>query len=352
MARGNQPKVRRKTRWVAQPYRDHANQPAVLMVHKVINAEEIRQAEGDFEANPEFALQVYSTIPLDSDHTTLCEYLYQEINSEPSMSFEIYSPQPNVFACVEHHRREIAHRKTATLGVGFFPGIAKAVPNRSTWLPQGLLLVITSHSYREGVRAPDYDETGPLWVNFNRSFPLKAKVDMRSRLVWVRPTGYNPSEVEDSDISPEGEEIIVRRCRHIYYLLQKLHFVLKQSYNDVGGFDYGLNEDEGDSDSQNQQPALEMIESWQSKTNSYPRDDFSVQLASEEAILIKSKAADVEPDLQYIIYISFTHTSSQLPSIALAFTAAIIENLPRGKTINFEFYSVSSQPLSAILDLH
>lgn len=94
------------------------------MVDKVINTEEIREAGEDFEENPEFALQIYSTLPLDSDHTALCEYLSREISSWPSMSFEIYSPQPDVFACVEHQRREIAHRKTTTPGEEFFPGTA------------------------------------------------------------------------------------------------------------------------------------------------------------------------------------------------------------------------------------
>ncbi|EEA26607.1 hypothetical protein TMatcc_005118 [Talaromyces marneffei ATCC 18224] len=271
------------------------------------------------------------------------------------MSFEIYSPQPDVFACVEHQRREIAHRKTTTPGEGFFPGIAKVVPNRSTWLLQGLLFLITSNSYREGFRAPDYeDETGPLWVSFNRSFPVKAKVDVRSRLLWVPPTGYNPSAVEESDISPEREEIMVKTCRHTYYPLKELHFVLMQSYisDDDDGFDYGLDDDEGDPDLLNQLPASEIIELWQLKANSYPYDDFPMQLAAEGPILIKPKMANGEPDLQYVIYVSFAHISSQLPSIALAFTAAIIENLPRGKTVNFEFHSASSQSLSAILASH
>ncbi|KUL81273.1 hypothetical protein ZTR_09648 [Talaromyces verruculosus] len=324
------------------------------MTHQVINAREIREAGEDFTANPEFALQVYSTLPLDSDHTALCEYLSREIGSWPSMSFEIYSPQPDVFACVEHQRREIAHRKNVSPGEGFFPGIAKAVPKLSTWLPQGLLVVITSHSYREAFRAPDYeDETGPLWVTFNRSFPLKAKVDEHSRLLSVPLAGYNPSAVEESDISPEREEIMVEKCRHTYYPLHELEYVLKRSYiNDDGGFDYGLDDDEGSPDLLNQLPAPEIIESWQLKANSYPCDDFSVQSPTEGAVLIRSKVTNIEPDLQYNIYVSFAHTSSQLRSIVQAFTAGIIENIPRGKTINFEFHSASSQSLSAILALH
>lgn len=323
---------------------------------QVINAQEIRGAGEDFAANPQFAAQIYSTLPLDSDYTVLCEYLYREIDTRPSMSFEIYSPQSDVFACVEHQRREIAHRKTTILGEGFFPGIAKAVPNESNRLPQGFLLVITSHSYRDGFRAPEYeDETGPLWVSFNRSFPPKAKVDEHSRLLWVPPAmGYYPSAVEECDISPEREEIMVQKCRQTYHPFRKLNTVLRLSHINNGhfDFDYGLNDDEGDPDSVNQLPALEIIESWQLKAGSFPHDDFSVRSPAEGVILMTSRLVDAEPDLQYIIYFSFAHTSGQLSSIAKAFTTAIIKNLPRGKTINFEFHSASSQCLSFILASH
>lgn len=340
--------------WIANPYQDHASQPAVLMMAKLINAEEIREAGEDFVANPQFALQVYSTVSLDSDYIALCQYLSREIHDWPSISFEIYSPQPDVFACVEHQRQEIFHRKTTTPGEGLFPRIAKAVTNDSTSLPQGLLFVITSHSYRDGFRAPKYeDETGPLWVSFNRSFPLKAKADLRSRLLWVPPTGYNPSAVEESDISPEREEIMVQTCRQTYYPFKDLHFVLRRSYiNDDYEFDYGLDDDEGDPDSLNQLPSSETIESWQSNVNSRHHHDFSLKSSAGELILIKSNLADTEPDLQYVIYVSFAHTSSQLPSIAQAFAAAITENLPLGKTIHFEFHSASSQCLSVILASH
>lgn len=189
--------------------------------------------------------------------------------------------------------------------------------------------------------------------NFQQEFPLKAKVDEHSRLLSVPLAGYNPSAVEESDISPEREETMVEKCRNMYDLLHELYYVLMRSYiNDDGGFDYGLDDDEGSPDLLNQLPAPERIESWQLKANSYPCDDFSVQSPTEGVVLIRSKVANIELDLQYIIYISFTHTSSQLPSIVQAFTAAIIENIPHGKTINFEFHSASSQSLSAILASH
>lgn len=128
---------------------------------------------------PEIAIQVYSTVHLDLDaeheYTALCRYLSSRIHDYPQLSFEIYGPQPDVFTCVEHQRREILHRKNNFPGEGLFPGIAKVAPNEDRLL-QGFLLVITSYSFRASGQ-PDYEaESGPPWVNFNRVFRLERKL--------------------------------------------------------------------------------------------------------------------------------------------------------------------------------
>lgn len=73
---------------------------------------------------PEIAIQVYSTVHLDLDaeheYTALCRYLSSRIHDYPQLSFEIYGPQPDVFTCVEHQRREILHRKNNFPGEGLF----------------------------------------------------------------------------------------------------------------------------------------------------------------------------------------------------------------------------------------
>lgn len=89
MAKGNRPKVIPKEQWVAHPYRDHANQPAVLMMRQIINIQEMKEAGDELAPNLQFAIQIYSVLPLDSDYTTLCEYLSREISSWPSISVEI-----------------------------------------------------------------------------------------------------------------------------------------------------------------------------------------------------------------------------------------------------------------------
>jgi hypothetical protein len=69
-------------------------------------------------------------------------------------------------------------------------------------------------------------------------------------------------------------------------------------------------------------------------------------------LVIASNPKNSEPGLQYVIYVSFAHSSSQLQSIAPAFTVAIAENLPSEKKINFKFHSASCQSLNAILASH
>jgi hypothetical protein len=150
---------------------------------------------------PLIAIQVYTTLPLDSDSdhelVTLCQYLASGIDHGPNVSFEIYvTPQPDVFACVEHQRRDILYRKNNLPADGFFPGIAKVAINDQDQLLQGFLLVFTSYSFRAKGR-PEYEaESGPLWANFNRSFPLRAKADIRSRIEGLSPHGLEAFLVE------------------------------------------------------------------------------------------------------------------------------------------------------------
>lgn len=350
-----------KSHWIAQRYRYHANQPAVLMVLRSTNPESLM-----LPPLPEIAIQVYSTIPLDSDsdYTTLCQYLISEVLQNPHVSFEIHAPQPDVFACVEHQRREILHRKHHLPGEGFFPGIAKVATNGKDRLLQGSLIVITSYSFRAAHRRPDYEaESGPLWVNFNRSFPLRAKVDLRSLIDDVGHSGFDPSTIGGDDwddwneIYWERKEIIVEKSRKMYHQLRELASLLGRSHYDIMNFefDYGLDEDEGDPSLADQPPALEIIESLKRKADSLHHKKFDIQVPSRGAVLITSNptTAAPEPDLHYIIHVAFPYDKFglELMCVAQAFTAAVIDIIPHGKSISFEFFS-ASQSLSAILASH
>ncbi|KAJ5650200.1 uncharacterized protein N7484_003923 [Penicillium longicatenatum] len=98
-------------KWNAQRYRDHENQPAIMIVYSPTNPEAL------IGPLPLIAIQIYTTVPLDSDSDheliTLCHYLASGIDHGPNVSFEIYAtPQPDIFACVEHQRREIFIERT------------------------------------------------------------------------------------------------------------------------------------------------------------------------------------------------------------------------------------------------
>ncbi|KAJ5182350.1 hypothetical protein N7449_012497 [Penicillium cf. viridicatum] len=127
-----------RMKWSAQRYRDHANQPAVLMAKRATNLDAL------IGPIPEIAIQVYSTVPLDldpeHDYTALCQYLSSGIQESPQLSFEIYGPQPDVFTCVKHQRREILHQKNNFPEEGFFPGIAKVAPNKDRLLQASVLM--------------------------------------------------------------------------------------------------------------------------------------------------------------------------------------------------------------------
>lgn len=355
MARIKASSMSPRAKWTAHRYRDHANLPAILMAKRPTNPHSM-------VILPEFAIQVYSTVSLDleSEHETiaLCRYLASETHDYPNSSFEIYGPQPDVFACVEHQRREILHRKNTFPGECSFPGIAKVAPYSKDRFLQGFLLVITSYSFRDIPRADYEAESGPLWVNFNRSFPLRAEVDIRSRLEGVGPDGFEPLIFGNGkcDVYPEREELKVKKCRNIYENFRQLSSLLGRSSCELKAskFDYGLDEDEGNP-SLTDQP-LEVIESLRSKANSFHHKDFKIK-SSKRTVVIASNptTASTEPDLRYIIYIAFPYTQLglDLMLIAKAFTTTIIDNIPYKIIISFEFRSASQSPgLGEILASH
>jgi len=226
------------------PTRTTLASPQHSFIYKETNPED---RDEDLIAQPEFAFQVYSTIPLDPDHEALCQYLAQEIDFRPGPAFEVYAPQPDAFACVEHQRREIAHRKRIRPGEDFFPGIAKVEPDEFDRLPQGFLLVITSDVYRAGFQADDHYEkgTGPLLVTFNRSFPEKTVVDVRSWRTTAPPCSKDVDH--EPNPCPERNEITVQKCQGIWNMKWDLKWIFRRSIQHDFNYDYGLlDDDEGE----------------------------------------------------------------------------------------------------------
>ncbi|RAK88191.1 hypothetical protein BO79DRAFT_266160 [Aspergillus costaricaensis CBS 115574] len=354
MARNkNIPQVTRQ-QWTAQMYLDHAYQPAALLVYK--------ETPPEPEAiQPAFAIQVYTTVALNQDNVliAICQYLSREVFTSPWPSFEIYcTPRTDVFACVEHQRREIFHRKgiSPSRDDGLLPGIAKVVLSREDQQFQGVILVITSYSFRDYPHYPDHEaETGPLYVNFDRCFPYQARVDLPS------PKHDDEDEGWEEEIWPEREELVVRKCRNIYHVrreLASLHF--RSQRHDVFEdyvYDYGLDEDEGDPNRLVQPPTPEIVEEWQRRADSLPEEIAVVQPSPDNGVVVMTSGAITtsEPELRYIIYVTFAHRNENhltLQTIGRAFTTAILENVPGQKTVHFEFHSSPNLSLGAALSSH
>jgi hypothetical protein len=154
--------------WRQQQYSDHQGNPVVL--GKVSRD----QAFDALELNEKHRIQIYSKTPIQpADFTDLYGYLFPL--SEASIFIEIYiSNQADAFACVEHQRREIAHRKRLytdsdqpsnsvpplipTFNITGSP--SRSQPNYDT----GVCILLTSDSYRAGGDREKRDElgTGPL----------------------------------------------------------------------------------------------------------------------------------------------------------------------------------------------
>ncbi len=98
-----------------------------------------------------------------------------------------------------------------------------------------------------------------------------------------------------------------------------------------------------------------MIELLENKADLLDTILFNIKSPSNSAITIKSNTIAMisETELQYIIHVTFPYKQLELGliTIAKAFTCAIIENLLREKTVNFEFFS-ADQSIATILALH
>ncbi|KAI2813451.1 hypothetical protein CBS115989_9479 [Aspergillus niger] len=261
----------------------------------------------------------------------------------------MYSPAWSINGVI-FHRKNISPSRDD----GLFPGIAK-VASREDPRFQGVILVITSYSFRDYQHYPDHEaETGPLFVNFSRCFPHQARVDLPS------PKHADDEEWEE-EVWPEQEEVVVRKCRNIDHVRRQLASLhIKSQRDDVIEdyvYDYGLGENEGDPNQLVEAPRPEVIEAWQRRADSLPEEIITIQPSSDKgAVILTSGAVPIlEPELRYIIYITFTHSNENpltLQMIGRAFTAEILESLPEGKTVHFEFHSAPNRSLGAILSAH
>ncbi|KAL2828495.1 hypothetical protein BDW59DRAFT_178849 [Aspergillus cavernicola] len=261
---------------------------------------------------------IYSTVPLDTDHENLRDYLLHLFwNDEVLPQFEIYSyNSPGALACIEHNRREIAFRKQQ---------------HRDT--PVGRCILLRSHSYRLGFRQ-DWNVLheageGPDVVCFNRCFS-----STRSEVDEVQSVTYQGA------LLPEAFELSAERV------------TVQTDISQISSLRY-LSQRPGLSEEQLRQQI-----SHQTAVGGFSLDS-AFHISHDAGILtITNTPETAEPDLQYLVHAPFlSHlpditTLALIESTARLFTAAFLYHLPAPKRVNFKFTVPESTSWSAILPAH
>ncbi|TIA27500.1 hypothetical protein D6C83_07736 [Aureobasidium pullulans] len=250
----------------------------------------------------------------------LIDYVGLQVASEaqrPEPLWEIYAEQQGVFECVEHQRREIAHRKAKKEDPSI-PPIPKVVRGLHGRDKMGFAIVIDSQNFKNAKFVANQDGAqGPLWVYFDRKFPSKISWEPRLRL-------EADPEIMGSDIfgPPRAPDKMM---------------------------DIGWDEDEGGPDAERATETLHNV------ALRLSLDDYSVSRPNATEFKISSTTGISEPDLRYIIHVPFlneTGMSDKLEQAARAFTYEITSRLSGNTSISFEFYKPPSKSLSSILTAH
>ena len=349
----NRPRPQWKQR---RHYSDHLGNPVVL--------EEYIKPNEDPEPGDQLAIQVYSTVPLDEDHKALREYLLSSWATEnPKPLFEIYSYYPsNAFACIEHHRREIAYRKLQHIILGT-PDPAPLIPlqfHAGYKSPIGCCILLNSHSYRLGYNTDDeaYEAAGqaPDWLYFNRTFgQCLATVDKASRISSAQPRELYPEAFE--------MEIMHVRCQDTIG-----NHLMLNIFGNRDGFGpgrrfirYGIDVREGDPPEPTPPSEEEIrghLDQQLTDGNFVLEPAFRLSHGDDPSVTVTNTLDGAEPDLQYLLYAPFlSHlrgdsAEALLESTARLFTAALVAHLPPAKTLHLELRIPASDAWSAILPAH
>jgi hypothetical protein len=339
--------------WDEQIFLDHEGKQATRLRSYMSDPDAPDEAN---EQKSVFVFQIYHTLPLEGDIRNLVKYFGNDTISDgrSSPTWEIYDVQPDVFACVEHQRREIAHRKQSSpTSASPSPLIPKVVRDPfSDRRRYGFLILVDSDSYRDGVPPTKLvDPSGPLWVHFDRRFPQKSTVDNLSRLEdepsMAKSVGVSLEEIE---VLPEKLEMVAQRIQNTSVMTNTLSSMYDMSKLEDGSWDYGLVEDEGQPPNQTETETLS-----QQTPESSLQQDLELSSGPGDAVHVTSKSHSAEPDLRYIIYAPFlhpAHTSNTLENVAKTFSSSLISHLPSGLTIHLEFQIPPSPTLSTIISQH
>ncbi|QKX52954.1 uncharacterized protein TRUGW13939_00025 [Talaromyces rugulosus] len=308
----------------------------------------------DYEPDPDhiIPIQVYNLVPLDDDHENLRRYLMQSFwDDEVKPLFEIYSYcPPDDFACIEHNRIEIAHRKQLHRS-----GVENPLPliprfiRPGDYSTVGFCVLLRSHSYRL-VYVEDSNELaklgeGPDLLYFNRSFSsTRSYVDEAQR-----------ESEDDESLSSEGFELAIQRVTDQIYIGQIL---MVDIFNGVSPPQdrYALDVDECEtprSDLPSEEQIRDQLGLETSVSGFSLHPEFQV---SQDAniVTVTNTPEGKAPDIQYLVHALFlssirdTAGLSLLESTAHLFTASMFSHLPANKTLTLKFIIPNSSSLSAI----
>lgn len=309
--------------------------------------------EPDFTPDPRHLvpIQVYSLVPLDADHQQLREYLMHSfMNEELKPLFEIYSYcPPDAFACIEHNRLEIAHRKQQhRSGVEYPPPLIPQFFHPGDDTPVGFCVLLRSHSYRLGY-VEDWDELaeegeGPDLLYFNRSFPsTRSGVDEAQ------------SSSESGNLSAEAFELSTER---VMCQIDIGQIIMNDIFLNAGrpGLQYAMDVDEGEPPNSNP-PSVEQIRDQlgqETSVGGFSLDPTFQVSRDADIVTVTNTPEGSTPDIQYLVHAMFlsslrdTEGPSLLESTARLFTASIVSHLPVNKTLTLKFSIPNSPSWSSI----
>lgn len=352
-----------------QAFTDHAGQSATRVRYSYPD----EPIPVDFHAQPVFTFQIYTTIPLDlnepspshnpvpgrmsNDDRTNLVHIIQYVGDmitdraqRPEPLWELYPEQPGIFECVEHQRREIAHRKANRQD----PSVPPIPKVRRTWQfptnKTGFIIIIDSLGFKVG-GMPPWSETGahgPLWVQFERKFP--------SKLSWA------PQLQEEGTVVLKKVDAIFKRIQSTNDMQYDLSCIYGCSCAPEDPpssvqekMDIGWSEDEGTPDAERSAYTGESGSILQGLAARLSLDEFSISGSASTDIVISNAAGTSDPDLRYDIYVPFLDQpgmGDKLEQVANDFTHEVTSRLSGKKTVFFEFHKPSSKTLSSILMEH
>ena len=349
-------------RWIQREYADHEGDTVIL--GKFANENQFYRPE----AGEAYRLQVYSTTPIrPEEFKKLYKYFCFDLSWPPFLEIYSYNP-PDGLACVEHQRREIAHRKRlqAEQRQGEYDeSLPPLIPTMRTGFDDqfmsGFCFLLTSKSYLLG-SFPDNDHgTGPWWISFDRNLPSTVKkLDLIKRLDSPATEAQTFAEWGIS-VNPEIRDIKVNITTDQDVMGYNMKELLRGIYSTyaIGQIDYGLHEPPPPALSEEtltSQYVQEVLEQQQQTPEVQSADLNSLRLTigtGKNTVIVTNNSSSGKCDLQYVIYVQFLANIEQekttlLETTARTFTASIVSCLPASKTVYFEF-RVPGSSLSSLI---